>query len=74
MSEKTFCTLKCEGACHHRNGHGKCCYEYSPADCPPSHRWKGEGDPPARWRIPNGTIVYRTFSDFCNMFSDYCDG
>jgi hypothetical protein len=59
MPTEWFCVAKCSGkeVCKHRlKADGK--YEAH-------HRWKGEGDPPSRWNA-GGTIVYRTFSDFCD--------
>ena len=33
----------------------------------PEHlRWKGPGDPPPRWTAPDGTIVYRSYADYCD--------
>ena len=28
--------------------------------------WLGEGPPPYRWIAADGTIVYRSFSDYCD--------
>lgn len=28
--------------------------------------WKGEGPPPSRWTAPDGTVVYRSYSDYCD--------
>lgn len=30
------------------------------------HGWKGEGPPPPRWTAPDGTIVYRSYGDYCD--------
>lgn len=65
-----FCILpSCNGetciSMAHTNGKG-CAYRYDPADYPPELQWKGEGDPPRRWRAPDGTLVYRTFADYCD--------
>lgn len=32
----------------------------------PEHlRWKGEGPMPAKWKADDGTIVYRSYEDYC---------
>lgn len=43
-----------------------CVYEYVAADYEPGYRWLGEGPPPRRWTAINGTVVYRTFADYCD--------
>lgn len=43
-----------------------CSYEYVAEKLEPHHRWRGEGPPPYRWRAPDGTMVYRTFADYCD--------
>jgi len=63
---KTFCCLPCDGSCRYRTPDGSCVYEYNPDHYDPKHQWKGEGDPPRRWRADDGTIVYRSFSDYCD--------
>lgn len=42
-----------------------CTMEYVAAAYSPEMRWKGEGAPPRRWNA-NGTIVYRSYSDYCD--------
>jgi hypothetical protein len=32
-----------------------------------SHEWKGEGPPPRRWSCACGTIVYRSYEDYCDV-------
>lgn len=63
-----YCTLPdCRDHvhCKHRHTDGSCVYEYNPDDCAPEMRWKGEGPPPRRWWA-NGTLVYRSFADYCD--------
>jgi hypothetical protein len=43
-----------------------CTMEYVAADYEEKFRWKGEGSPPRRWTAPDGTIVYRSYSDYCD--------
>lgn len=33
---------------------------------PEHHRWKGPGPMPARWTAADGTIVYRSYADYCD--------
>lgn len=28
--------------------------------------WTGEGPEPARWFAPDGTLVYRSYEDYCD--------
>lgn len=32
----------------------------------PEHRWKGPGDPPRKWTAEDGTVVYRSYEDYCD--------
>lgn len=32
----------------------------------PRLRWDGEGPAPARWTAGDGTIVYRSYADYCD--------
>lgn len=66
MSAEWFCANGCKSAddCKQR-ADGTCVYEYDAKQYEPHLRWKGEGAPPARWWA-GGTLVYRTFSDFCD--------
>jgi len=46
-----------------------CTMEYvaSPDGTPEARfNWLGEGPPPSRWRAADGTIVYRSYSDYCD--------
>lgn len=67
-----YCTLKdCPGtnSCHHKGlaiRSLNCPYEYLAANYDPKHRWKGDGNPPRRWVALDGTVVYRSFSDYCD--------
>jgi hypothetical protein len=66
MTVERFCTKGCDGtSCPHRDKSRGCVYEYDASKYEPQFRWKGEGDPPRRWNA-NGTIVYRTFADYCD--------
>jgi len=38
---------------------------YRPDKYPPEYRWLGEGPPPVKWCAPDGTIVYRSYADYC---------
>ncbi len=40
--------------------------EYVASKDKPEYNWKGEGPPPHRWTALDGTIVYRSFSDYCD--------
>ena len=67
MAKDWYCTLKCNSASEcTRRLNGKCSYEYDAKYYPDLYRWSGDGDPPPRWTAMDGTIVYRTFSDFCD--------
>ena len=35
-------------------------------DLPEKYRWKGEGPAPAKWWADDGTLVYRSYSDYCD--------
>lgn len=50
-------------ACKHRHSDGSCAYEYV-AKPGSEYNWTGEGPPPRRWTAPNGTLVYRSYSDY----------
>jgi len=39
---------------------------YRPEDFEPQYRWQGEGPPPRRWRAADGTVVYRSYADYCD--------
>jgi len=70
MSVERYCTKKdCPGADDCSNAYRvkgqPCTMEYVAADTSEQFRWKGEGPPPARWWA-NGTLVYRSYSDYCN--------
>lgn len=68
MATEWFCIEKCGGkdACKHRHeADGSCVYEYDASRYSADMRWKGDGDPPRRWNA-GGTIVYRTFADYCD--------
>lgn len=43
-----------------------CTMEYVASKDNPKYNWKGEGNPPARWVASDGTIVYRSYSDYCD--------
>lgn len=68
MARDWYCTLGCTEAkdCRYGQPRDGCCYEYDAHRYPENLRWNGEGDPPSRWRASNGTVVYRTFSDYCD--------
>jgi hypothetical protein len=40
--------------------------EYVASKERPQYNWHGEGNPPRRWKAPDGTLVYRSFSDYCD--------
>lgn len=64
-----YCTLEnCAGAdaCKHRDPGRSCVYEYVADKYEPGHRWEGEGIPPRRWKAADGTVVYRSFADYCD--------
>lgn len=35
------------------------------SDLPEQYQWKGEGPAPAKWTAADGTIVYRSYADYC---------
>lgn len=35
------------------------------ADLKPEHRWSGPGPMPDKWWGTDGTLVYRSYSDYC---------
>jgi hypothetical protein len=39
---------------------------YRPEDYEPQYRWQGEGPPPRRWWAADGTLVYRSYADYCD--------
>jgi len=39
---------------------------YRPEDHEPQYRWQGEGPPPAKWWAADGTLVYRSYADYCD--------
>lgn len=41
-----------------------CAFEYVAAENKPEYRWTGEAPPPRSWQAPDGTIVYRSYSDY----------
>jgi hypothetical protein len=43
-----------------------CTMEYVADPTKPEYNWQGDGPPPRRWRAKNGTIVYRSYSDYCD--------
>ena len=43
-----------------------CVYEYREDHYKPEHRYKGDWPPPRRWIAADGTVVYRTYSDYCD--------
>lgn len=32
----------------------------------PSHKWQGPGPQPAKWTASDGTVVYRSYEDYCD--------
>ena len=42
-----------------------CLFEYVAAALEPPFRWQGEGPPPRKW-MANGTLVYRSYADYCD--------
>ena len=73
MAIERYCTEKgCPGGdgCTNkfRRAGEPCTMEYvaAPLDSPQAQfNWLGEEPPPARWWV-NGTLVYRSFSDYCD--------
>lgn len=43
-----------------------CTMEYVADPNRSQYNWRGEGPPPPRWTAPDGTIVYRSYSDYCD--------
>lgn len=43
-----------------------CTMEYVASQDNPQYNWNGEGPPPRRWTARDGTIVYRSYSDYCD--------
>ena len=41
------------------------CTNPSRSALPEPYRWKGEGPPPKKWTADDGTIVYRSYADYC---------
>lgn len=35
-------------------------------DLPEQYRWKGPGPAPAKWWADDGTLVYRSYEDYCD--------
>lgn len=70
MPIERYCTQKgCPGGDGCTNEHRKeglpCTMEYVAANMEPEFRWKGDDPPPRRW-IAGGTLVYRSYSDYCD--------
>lgn len=74
MTIERYCTeTDCPGGdgCRHKrlnakHGDPSCVFEYVASQYKPEYRWTGEGPPPRRWRATDGTIVYRSFADYCD--------
>lgn len=71
MLIERYCTMKgCPGGegCinEYRSPGDPCTMEYVASKTKPEWNWLGEGPPPARWRAADGTIVYRSFADYCD--------
>lgn len=49
----------------YRRPGSSCTMEYVAADYAPEFRWRGEGPPPRRW-MAGGTLVYRSYFDYCD--------
>lgn len=64
-----YCTEGCANkeACKYPKPPRKegCVFAYDAANSEPQFRWMGEGPPPKRWWA-NGTLVYRSYSDYCD--------
>jgi hypothetical protein len=41
-------------------------HRYVPENYAPEYRWKGEGPAPRRWVAEDGTVVYRSYADYCD--------
>ena len=70
MPVERYCTMKgCPGGdgCtnEYRRKGESCTMEYVAAEYSPEMRWKGDDPPPSRWMVGN-TLVYRSFSDYCD--------
>lgn len=70
MPVERYCTMKdCPGGegCinEYRTPGDACTMEYVASAYSPAMRWKGDGPPPSRWMVGN-TLVYRSFSDYCD--------
>jgi hypothetical protein len=68
MSVERHCTMKsCPGGegCINPHRGEKCVMEYVASDYPEELRWKGDEPPPRRWWA-DGTLVYRSFADYCD--------
>lgn len=50
----------------HRTKGESCTMEYIADPNDPTYNWHGDEPPPRRWRAKDGTIVYRSFSDYCD--------
>lgn len=48
-----------------RDPEDSCTMEYVASKQAPEYNWQGEGPPPSRWWALDGTLVYRSFSDYC---------
>lgn len=64
-----YCTMEgCPGGdgCTNkwRKPGDSCTMEYVAAGG--KYDWPGDEPPPSRWRASDGTIVYRSFSDYCD--------
>lgn len=55
-----------DGCKNDHRGNGPCVYEYDPKYYKPEHQWQGEGPPPRRWTALDGTIIYRSYADYCD--------
>jgi hypothetical protein len=65
-----YCTEGCESAekCEHlptRAPGEQCVFTYDASVGDPRYNWTGDGPPPRRWRAADGTMVYRSFADYC---------
>lgn len=54
----TFTIPKLEGS-------GEAFSKYTPENLPDEYRWKGSGPAPSRWTADDGTVVYRSYADYC---------